>query len=355
MPGETDRILEAREEAETDPFRPLPYVSKSRLTEYVKCPMKFYFTYVMGLRSEGNFYTARGTEVHQAFEDFYENVEADPQGALREKFLSNLLPGIETGHGRRGAANWADHIQPYIQNFLKFENRRRDASHEWVVEEHGEPMNDADVRVANELLLDKWRPFAVEAEGWLDYEWNDPRWNVPLMGFADLIAWSASIPEVEADHGVTIVDFKTGSVPDEQYRDEGIFLEGEFYAMVFEDILDVEITAVAGYYPKKDTVIVSPLKQSRRDTIDQKLHEMVALSFHAEQDYFPLKEQPLCAWSNANGEGMCDHYERCDSTWGLPVGHGPTYQHAVDAKPEGFLEQESQPKQVGGIYDLGSR
>jgi hypothetical protein len=297
--------------------------------------MKFYFTYILGHRGDGTFYTARGTEVHRAFENFYENVENNLHGAFSSETLSEYLPGKETGHGRRGAADWADHMIPFITNFLKFEKRRR---------------VDAEFPTT-------WEPFAIEAEGWLDYDWNDDRWEVPLMGFADLICWSASLPDdkVEANTGVTILDFKTGSVPDEKYRDEGIYLEQEFYATIFEETLDVPVTGVAAYYPKSDTLIGAPLSKERREYMDQKLHEIVALSFHAEKEWFPIDEQPLCAWSNGNGDGMCDHYADCDSEWGLAHFNGPTYQHAIDAKPDDFMEQKTTEKEVGGIYDMKNR
>jgi hypothetical protein len=345
MPGETERIQEARAAAENDPMRPLPYISKSRLKEYVTCPMKFYFTYVLGRRGEATFYTARGTEVHRAFENFYENVCENTPVAFNSRRLSQYLPGKETGHGRRGAADWADHMMPFITNFLLFEKRRK-----------VESTNHA---TTGESLVDwkTWEPVGIEEEGWLDYEWNDPRWNVPLMGFADLVVHSASLPGdvVEADHGVTILDHKTGSVPDEQYRDEGIYLEQEFYATIFEQTMDHNVTGVAAYYPKSDTTIGASLSDERRSFMDQKLHEMVALSFHAEKDWFPIDEQPLCAWSNQKGDGLCDHYADCDSEWGLKHFNGPTYQHAIDAKPDDFLEQQTEKRDVGGIYDLSNR
>lgn len=348
MPGETERIQRAREIANDDPMRPLPYISKSRLKEYVTCPMKFYFTYILGRRGDATFYTARGTEVHRAFEHFYENVQDDIDNVFNEERLSQYLPGKETGHGRRGAADWADHIIPFIGNFLAFENRRRNLCQSYLLD------------VPNDVTkspLGAYNPVGVEEEGWLEYDWNDSRWNVPLMGFADLVIRSASLPDdvVTANTGVTILDFKTGSVPDEQYRDEGIYLEQEFYATIFEETMDYEVTGVAAYYPKTDVTIGAELSDDRREYMDQKLHEIVALSFHAEKEWFPIDEQPLCAWSNKKGDGLCDHYADCESEWGLKHFNGPTYQHAIDAKPDDFLEQKTEMREMSGIYDMSNR
>jgi CRISPR/Cas system-associated exonuclease Cas4 (RecB family) len=345
MPGETDKIKAARREEVKNDNRPLPYISKSRLKEYVTCPMKFYFTYVLGRRGDATFYMARGTEVHRTFENFYENVQDDLSAAFNGK-LRNYLPGMQTGHGRRGAADWADHITPFIGNFLKFERRRR-----LTCLENAEAVNKSR---KSYIAPEWWNPVGIEEEGWIDYDWNDPEWDVPLMGFADLVVASASLPDeiVEANYGVTILDFKTGSVPDPQYRDEGIYLEQEFYATIFEQTMDREVTGVAAYYPKSDTTIGAELSNDRREFMDQKLHEMVALSFHAEKEWFPIDEQPLCAWSNAKGDGMCDHYAECDSEWGLDHYNGPTYQHAIDAKPDGFLEDKAEKRDVGGLYEI---
>jgi len=349
MPDQSQAIEDAKKAAESDQWRPLPYISKSRLKTYVTCPMKFWFKYIEGRKTDATFYTARGTEVHRTYEHFYENVSERLSEAFESRTLSQYLPGKETGHGRRGAADWADHMDPFISSFLRFEKRRR----EEVLEKAANVNADA----ATDIGVEWWEPVGIEEEGWLDYDWNDPRWNVPLMGFADLIVWSASLPDdiVEAKHGVTILDFKTGSVPDPQYRDEGIYLEQEFYATIFEQTMeDHKVTGVAAYYPKSDTTIGAPLSDDRREYMDQKLHEMVALSFHGDQGHFPIDEQPLCAWSNSNGEGMCDFYGDCDSMWGLPEFNGPTYDHAVEAKPDDFYGNEEDAAEVSGegIYNI---
>lgn len=349
---QSDRIEREKEAAKDDPWRPLPYISKSRLKTYVTCPMKFWFKYIAGRKTDATFYTARGTEVHRTYEHFYENVAENILEAFDASYLSQYLPGRKTGHGRRGAADWADHMDPFIRNFLSFERGRRKES----------KMKATDASMGqqpsmnSEMAKVNWDPVAIEAEGWLDYDWNDERWNVPLMGFADLICESASLPDeiVGENRGVTILDFKTGSVPDEQYRDEGIYLEQEFYATIFEETMERGVTGVAAYYPKSDTLIGAPLSDERREYMDQKLHEMVALSFHGEKGQFPIEEQPLCAWSNNNGDGMCDFYGDCESMWGLPQFNGPTYDHAAEAKPDGFLDQDDAPEKSGdGIYDLG--
>lgn len=164
------------------------------------------------------------------------------------------------------------------------------------------------------------------------------------MGFADLICWSASVPEVDADHGLTILDFKTGSVKEEKYRDTGIYLESEFYGRIFENLLDEEITAVAGYYPKSDTVVTSQYPDDERAAfIEQTTREMVALSFHEQKDTFELNEQPLCKWKPSK-DNQCEHYERCESSWATVGGPGPSFNEKANP--------QNQPA-GGSLYEVG--
>jgi hypothetical protein len=88
------------------------------------------------------------------------------------------------------------------------------------------------------------------------------------------------------------------------------------------------------------------------------MHEMIALSFHAEKGYFDVIEQPLCFWSNHKGTGHCDYYGECESEWGLEHFNGPTYEGAKKLKPDGFFdnnEANAEPIEVAtgnGLYDV---
>ncbi|MDQ2052972.1 PD-(D/E)XK nuclease family protein, partial [Natronolimnohabitans sp. A-GB9] len=130
---------------------------------------------------------------------------------------------------------------------------------------------------------------------------------------------AASVPQVDADEGVVIVDVKTGKTPKEQYRDDGIFLEGQYYSMLFED--DWNIAAVAGYFPMNDDFLVSELDDERRSRIDKYIEEMTAGN---DREDFPIKEQPLCKWGEGDDQ-QCDFYNICSSRWGKCGGPGPNY------------------------------
>ncbi len=281
MPTQSDKLIELRENAADGE---LPYISKSRVTTYKTCPRKFYFSYIKGLRGPSNFYMKRGTRIHTAFETYYENILDVwyDEGVVYDD-LSLYLPEDTMG--------WGDFTEPFISNFLLFENRRRDAVDDPAA----------------------FLPVGIEAEGW------DEQTSPPWMGYADAILQAESVPEVETDEGVVIVDFKTGKTPDPKYRDDGIFLEGEYYAVLFEDEWD--IAAVAGYFPKNDDFIVSPLDDERRERIFRYVSEMTASEL---RENFPIKEQPLCKWGPEE-DSQCDFYEICPSRWGKRGGPGPTY------------------------------
>jgi hypothetical protein len=76
---------------------------------------------------------------------------------------------------------------------------------------------------------------------------------------------------------------------------------------------------VAGYYPKNDDLIVSPLKAERRAKIRQVVHEMQAVS-GTDPAHLEIDEQPLCKWDEGT-ENQCSYYDMCSSRWGEPLKH----------------------------------
>lgn len=265
----------------------LKYVSKSRVKLYKQCPRKFFYKYWCENRPPGNFYTERGSEVHETFEIWSRNLKRWLEdGRGRPDRFGELLPEWRL---------WSQWLDPFIGNFWKFEQRR----------------------YLESVSLNEWKPVGVEVEGWLggapddenpDYvaERTPPVGDIPWMGSADVILNSCSVPGVDGS-GVTILDYKTGSVPDALYRDEGIFLEGEYYGWLFEHFFDVD--AVAGYYPAEDELLVSPYpSESRRSII---LDAVRGMQRDPDPAVFEREPQPLCHW----GDGKCYFYDDCDPDW----------------------------------------
>jgi len=268
----------------------LEYISKSRIKEWLTCEWRFYKKYIEGKREPENEAMRRGSAIHETFEEFYHNAEkyVSEHGTLPDDLFELLPEDID----------WSDYKDPYITNFIHREEGRR--AYLTDKAERGE--------ISKSEIEHYWLPVEIESEAWLEFQ--EPPW----MGYADVMLYAESLPTVVSNEGVVVVDFKTGQTPDETYREKGIYLEGEFYAMLFED--EYNVAAVAGYYPKDDDLLISPLKKSRQDVITEAVSEMVDAE---SSDDYTYNEQPLCAWGEDDDE-RCPYYNtECESTWAQPI------------------------------------
>lgn len=309
MPTATERITELRENADDGE---LPYISKSRLKSYVSCPRAFYYNYILGIRAPENWHMKKGTRIHLTYEKYYENVcefySENPDADLPS------IPDDLVGFLPDDGLLWIDWAHPFVGNFISWELSRAEAALEATE-------NQADAIAA-------WLPAGIESEAWDDS--HDP----PKMGFADVIVPAASVPEIDTDSGVVIVDFKTGSTPKKKYRDKGIFLEGTFYRTIFEDQFDV--AGVAGYFPKNNDFLVSPLSLERQEFAAEKIKE-IKENGDDKQNYEP-DPGPLCRWSPEDDD-KCDYYSMCHAgkEWGAPTENWDEFVSDVESgmsKPE---------------------
>lgn len=272
-----DHLTRDQELAEAEDFE---YISKSRITQWKKCPRKFYYKYVLGLREESTEALERGSDIHEIFEEYYENAQdyVDEHGEIPDNLL-DLLPPEE---------KYMKYMEPYIANFLEREQERAEHS------------KNAEV----------WRP--IEVEKYAEKHHLDE--NTPIMGYADIIFHAGSLHKVEEKEGEVIIDFKTGDTPNKNYLDEGIYLEGEFYAMLFED--EYDIVGIGGYYPKENDYLITKREVKRQDEIKDTVEIMLDSGMSIE-DYEAV-EQPLCAWGDGEDE-RCPYYEMCESSWAEPI------------------------------------
>jgi hypothetical protein len=302
MPDRSEKLRRLNEEA--DQYE-LPYISKSRVMQWVKNPEHFRLKYLEGIREPETDAMVRGSRIHESFEEFY------LEGGLARN-AGRLDRGVSALPEDRQL--WADFTEPYITNFLKWETERWDTC-------GGNPS--------------EYLPVGIEEEHWRDPLLgldNEPEW----MGIADAVLPAASIEDVESDSGVVIVDFKTGSVPDEQYRGDGIYTELEYYVMLFEDKYDV--VGAGAYYPRADELLVQPASEQQREYIIESVGEMVRQTASYEGDtQFEAKEGPLCKWGLSDDEesgfyGVCS---QC--TWGVPAKNEETFRQMLK---EGYSDWE---------------
>jgi len=215
---------------------------------------------------------------------------------------------------------WIDWLHPYITNFIQWELDRAEAA----------------------SSIDEWLPVEIEAEAWDDSK------ATPWMGFADAIVPAGSITEIDTDDGVVIVDFKSGKTPDKKYRNKGIFLEGTFYSMLFED--EYDIAGVAGYFPKNNDFVVSPPSEKRREFVEDTIAEIHECGSE-KSNYIP-DTGPLCKWNTGDDE-QCDYYSMCHAgkEWGGPAERPEEFKDMAKAGiPVPKLAEQFTGGDVGPIY-----
>lgn len=270
----------------------IPFISKSKVQKWDTCPRQFYEDVVEDRDTDDDEDSSeameRGLAVHDTFEQFYENAVdyVDEHGEAPDR-LVHLLPDDES--------LWEDVLDPYVTNFLAFESRRLTASD----------------------TVEEWLPVGIEEEAWNN---EDPPW----MGRADVFLNASSIPTLTADQGVVLTDFKTGSKPHPEFREGAIFLQLEYYAMLFDQRYD--IVALGGYYPKSDAFLTTSRDEDRRERIRTTVDEIIAADNEDPSD-FPAEEQALCCWGDGDGQ-RCPFYEECPSQWAVPADNQSEFRDA---------------------------
>lgn len=264
------------------------YLSKSRLKTWVKCPRKFYYSYVKNIEVEETQSMVRGTKIHDLIEGFYNNAEeyAKDNDSPPTTMFSLIDSDIHS--------DWREFLDPYIAHFLGFERRR------WE----------------NAGCMEDWLPIGVEEGMWEDVFEDTP----VLTGYADALLPAASFgdSDVPQNTGCVLVDFKTGEAKSSKYRSQenaGVLLDLAYYKILFE--CDYDIKAVAGYYPKSDKLVVSDVDEEKREFIRRVSKEITEADEENIEDY-PLKRSPLCAWGQEESE-RCEFYENCKSKWAEPI------------------------------------
>lgn len=246
----------------------LEHISKSRVKKYLKCERKFGFTYLAGERVDSNFYMERGTAVHDAFEQFHHNVKAFV-AANREfpSSFTDLMPQ---------ASDWYQFTE-FFGPFFRFELDRWETA-----KKNTDSLEDA---------LDVWVPHSMEKSLRLE---DPPVGELPWMGPTDLVLHAASVPMVEANEGLVILDYKTGSVPDSQYQGKGIDIDLAFYTWVWEEH-GYDIAASVGMYPgESETLVREDIDRAAREKITDVVTELHNKA--ATKEEFDISPSPLCAW-----------------------------------------------------------
>lgn len=298
MPGRSDKLKTLAEEAEE---YEIPYVSKSRVQQWLTNRNHFRLKYLEDIREPETQAMRRGGDIHETFEYYYNNRKQEGGGPPDSKF-SDALPDDYT--------KWADYLVPYVKNFIAWEEAR---------------FQSADT-------LTEYLPVSVEEEHWRETPVDGV--DIELMGLADVILPAGGVPEISSDSGVVIVDFKTGNTPKEQYRSPGIYTELEYYTLLFEQKYNV--AGALAYYPRNGDTIIK--EEGERDTVLTAIREIVdACDGYTGDEAFEISPGPLCQWSFDN-EDSSAYYGVCsECTWAEPARNEERFRELIE---EGHSDTE---------------
>jgi putative RecB family exonuclease len=236
------------------------YLSFSRLSTYIKCPMRYKFIYVDNLPTIPRSYFSFGNSIHKVLETFYHP----------EKNF------IELGKS------------PY-----KYMLELLDAS--WISD--GYSSNLEEIRAKNEakkILTDFYRKsiFAFRPALFVEKSFSFNIENFELKGRIDRI-------DERAGH-FTIVDYKTNSIMPDLFREED-FLQPVIYYIAGKEILNTnKIDAVSLYFLKFDKKINFSFDDSVVEKSKKRIHEIGTL---IQKGDFRAKANGNC--SNCEFRNIC--------------------------------------------------
>ena len=147
-------------------------LSVTNLSKYLKCPMTFYFETILRVPTARNKYMGFGSAMHQAFQDYYQDIE-DKQPYSLESFITHFMSGMNYFKSHFTDKEFKD-LSAYGKQILT-------AYHETYL---------LDKKHENHYFLEEKIEHA---------EWK----GVPLKGVLDNV-------EVFKDY-VNVVDYKTGN------------------------------------------------------------------------------------------------------------------------------------------------
>ncbi len=258
--------------------------SPSSMNTYFQCPRKYYYSYILKLRSDPNIYQIRGNVVHSALEDFFkleinEVEESEFYDVFRLRLIELFNKHWVTALGKLMKINMSkEEIKKYYVESLDMLNNFLYRFCTKI---------DKEMKVLSlSEAFNKLKPIAEMRYFSQEYK---------VQGYIDAIH--------EIDGEISLWDYKTSKrdkMSDEYYLQLGI------YAMMYYEKHKV--------YPKKVGVDFL-LHGERAIEVDEKLISNAkekCVKIHSSTSSNDIKDYPqnitgLCKWKT----GQCDHYDAC--------------------------------------------
>lgn len=269
-----------------DPTMPLLKVTKSSLNTFEFCRKQYEFQYIEGRRSEPNAAMARGSIVHNSYEDFYNDFEIKKAEEMDENLLYEYCMGLFP----------VDDYGEVYQKMSAFETERFLKSKQTNALESYLPVGN-EIRCNAQLEISS----DVGEAGRKPHFTLQRDYTVHLQGIIDRV--------FQEGQGYIPVELKTGVWKDR--KQSHMRNEMAFYKVLMDADPDVNmdpITHWAWYYPDSNYFQLEPIKARNENNIPKRIAKLI----HAyEQGVFPASYFPAKC-QHCSFIGLCDSAQQAE-------------------------------------------
>lgn len=262
----------------------LRVLSPSAINTYKQCPRKFFYQYILKLKTKPSIHLTRGKAVHSALENFF---KIDPQVLTKEGMEFEMKTILLDFFRQEWVAlkSELNSLGMEIHDQIFYYNESKKMLEVWI--------ENFARRIKKEMegksLTDAFKYLTPITEKHYHSQTHSVR------GFIDAIH--------EFEDGVHILDYKTSKKDDmsDAYR-----LQLAIYALLYEEEHGVKPKRVGinflkfgEKYIEVDDLLIQEAAEAIKD-----IHEKTSTK---EMQNYPKHITPLCKWST----GQCDFYETC--------------------------------------------
>ena len=253
----TEYTYQWKAEWEDDPSMPQLKVTKSSLNTFEFCRKQYEFSYIEGRKSEPNLAMIKGTIVHNAYEDFYNQFELKKAEDLDENNVYEYCVGLFP----------IDDYGDVYQTMAAFETER-------YMQSKKENSLDSFLPVGNEIRCNAKLDISKDVNPKFSLQRN---YTVHLQGIIDRI--------FKEGDGYIPVELKTGAWKDR--KQTHMRNEMAFYKVLMDADPDCDmdpITHWAWYYPDSNYFQLEEVKNRNVNNIKKRIAKLI---YAYEQELFP--------------------------------------------------------------------
>lgn len=260
--------------------------SPSSINTYKQCPRKYYYQYILRLKTSPSIHTVRGNVVHSVLEDFFDL-------SLKGLSKDNFQQFFHQQSTRLLVHHWRD-AEPKLEQLDLDQHELTHYFEEsnlmlinWV--------NKLSQKIIEHPQDDLQKAFSDLTPIREKHYRSDEHW---VQGYIDAIE--------EIDGKIRVMDYKTSKrfhLSDE-YR-----LQLAIYALLYQEEHG-RIPDEVGIYFLKDTGRLEHTLPADPSMVEVARSEIEVVHMNTESETindYPKKEGPLCKWRT----GQCDFYDAC--------------------------------------------